>query len=299
VTDGVKRALKGFGNVLGNCLYDREFLKDIQKVKLGPVSTDFLSCLKENIDRRFLQKKPLVPEDLWRRPEHDELFQSSAQAGPSRPHPALDQETRNYVDPPDQPFDNGKYHRSSEHMPADQTVQSVKDEQGFTKPALPSRLDPTTISTPIRAPARDPASRAAGAQARAEALAAGMAITRPTTTEVENFYADDDEALAGIDMLDYMDDPAVRPTSTDLELDGLDGQDLRNVAEETGEEGMGQVSVRTDGFGAPAGNTEEHDRPAEMVGERPEPVRVRSAGGFVYPSATVSFNSASYHGMMH
>lgn len=27
-----------FGNVLGNCLYDKKFLKDIQKVKVVPVS---------------------------------------------------------------------------------------------------------------------------------------------------------------------------------------------------------------------------------------------------------------------
>ena len=26
-TDGMKRALRSFGNVLGNCLYDKEYLK--------------------------------------------------------------------------------------------------------------------------------------------------------------------------------------------------------------------------------------------------------------------------------
>jgi DNA repair and recombination protein RAD52 len=37
VTDGIKRALKHFGNVLGNCLYDREYTKEVQKMRVGPV----------------------------------------------------------------------------------------------------------------------------------------------------------------------------------------------------------------------------------------------------------------------
>jgi len=38
VTDGIKRTLRTFGNVLGMCLYDKRFLTDIKKVKLPPVS---------------------------------------------------------------------------------------------------------------------------------------------------------------------------------------------------------------------------------------------------------------------
>lgn len=38
MTDGIKRALKHFGNVLGNCLYDRDYTKEVQKIKLPPVS---------------------------------------------------------------------------------------------------------------------------------------------------------------------------------------------------------------------------------------------------------------------
>lgn len=32
-TDAMKRALKNFGNLLGNCLYDKEYLSRIHKVK--------------------------------------------------------------------------------------------------------------------------------------------------------------------------------------------------------------------------------------------------------------------------
>ena len=38
VTDATKRALKTFGNVLGNCLYDKEYAKEVVKMRVPPVS---------------------------------------------------------------------------------------------------------------------------------------------------------------------------------------------------------------------------------------------------------------------
>jgi len=38
VTDATKRALKTFGNVLGNCLYDKDYAKEVVKMKVPPVS---------------------------------------------------------------------------------------------------------------------------------------------------------------------------------------------------------------------------------------------------------------------
>lgn len=38
MTDGIKRTLRMFGNVLGNCLYDKKYLADIKKIKVVPVS---------------------------------------------------------------------------------------------------------------------------------------------------------------------------------------------------------------------------------------------------------------------
>jgi len=35
-TDGLKRALRNFGNVLGNCLYDKDYLSRVTKLKIGP-----------------------------------------------------------------------------------------------------------------------------------------------------------------------------------------------------------------------------------------------------------------------
>ena len=36
-TDALKRALRNFGNVLGNCLYDKTYLREVSKIKLPPV----------------------------------------------------------------------------------------------------------------------------------------------------------------------------------------------------------------------------------------------------------------------
>lgn len=38
VTDGVKRALRNFGNLLGNCLYDKSYAQEVVKIKVPPVS---------------------------------------------------------------------------------------------------------------------------------------------------------------------------------------------------------------------------------------------------------------------
>jgi DNA repair and recombination protein RAD52 len=37
-TDALKRALRTFGNILGNCIYDKEFLAKVTKIKVAPVS---------------------------------------------------------------------------------------------------------------------------------------------------------------------------------------------------------------------------------------------------------------------
>jgi DNA recombination protein Rad52 len=37
-TDGLKRALRNFGNILGNCIYDKEYLAKVTKIKIAPVS---------------------------------------------------------------------------------------------------------------------------------------------------------------------------------------------------------------------------------------------------------------------
>ncbi|KAG8921628.1 DNA repair protein rad52 [Tulasnella sp. 418] len=74
VTDGVKRALRSFGNVLGNCLYDKHYTAEVTKIKVPVVKVDRSS--------------------LHRRPE----FAEPSAAGPSRPPPNMANNTTVGVD---------------------------------------------------------------------------------------------------------------------------------------------------------------------------------------------------------
>lgn len=38
MTDATKRALKTFGNLLGNCLYDKKYGEEVMKIKVTVVS---------------------------------------------------------------------------------------------------------------------------------------------------------------------------------------------------------------------------------------------------------------------
>lgn len=63
-TDGMKRALRSFGNVLGNCIYDKDYVKQVTKIKAEPV-------------KRF------DPDNLHRHP--DFIKRDVVRAGPAAP----------------------------------------------------------------------------------------------------------------------------------------------------------------------------------------------------------------------
>ncbi|KAF9244810.1 hypothetical protein DTO013E5_9035 [Penicillium roqueforti] len=68
-TDALKRALRNFGNVLGNCIYDKDYVAKVTKVKAAPGRWDV-----ENLHRHpdFAPlKKPLPPPKQV--PEEDDL----------------------------------------------------------------------------------------------------------------------------------------------------------------------------------------------------------------------------------
>lgn len=43
-TDGLKRALRNFGNLLGNCVYDKDYVAKVTKLKIAPVSGSVDCC---------------------------------------------------------------------------------------------------------------------------------------------------------------------------------------------------------------------------------------------------------------
>lgn len=55
-TDGLKRALRSFGNVLGNCIYDKGFVSQVTKIKAQPVKKFAEDNLHRHAD--FVRQEP-------------------------------------------------------------------------------------------------------------------------------------------------------------------------------------------------------------------------------------------------
>jgi len=60
-TDALKRALRNFGNVLGNCLYDKDFLSRVTKIKVAPSRWD-AENLHRHADFAPVKKETLPTE---------------------------------------------------------------------------------------------------------------------------------------------------------------------------------------------------------------------------------------------
>jgi DNA repair and recombination protein RAD52 len=58
-TDALKRALKNFGNALGNCLYDKDYLSKVTKMKVGSAKWD-PDRLHRHSDHAAVKKEPEV-----------------------------------------------------------------------------------------------------------------------------------------------------------------------------------------------------------------------------------------------
>lgn len=78
-TDALKRALRNFGNVLGNCLYDKDYLHKVTKIKVAPSKWD-----AENL-HRHADYAPIKRESIAGSEEKADAArrQSSGQSGRS------------------------------------------------------------------------------------------------------------------------------------------------------------------------------------------------------------------------
>ncbi|KAJ5875622.1 DNA repair and recombination protein radC [Penicillium subrubescens] len=81
-TDALKRALRNFGNVLGNCVYDKDYLSKVTKIKTGPARWD-VSDLHRHPDFAPIKREPvpnikMVEDDDLPLPRPTEPARSSA-----------------------------------------------------------------------------------------------------------------------------------------------------------------------------------------------------------------------------
>ena len=78
-TDGLKRALRTFGNLLGNCVYDKDYVSKVTKLKVAPVSGDFHSPSQSPW---LNDQTKWDPDDLHRHPDFAPIKKDP---GPSHP----------------------------------------------------------------------------------------------------------------------------------------------------------------------------------------------------------------------
>jgi DNA repair and recombination protein RAD52 len=71
-TDALKRALRNFGNVLGNCIYDKDYLSKVTKIKAPPVKWDV-----DNLHRHSTVA-PVIPKQVVEAPKVEEKNQAMA-----------------------------------------------------------------------------------------------------------------------------------------------------------------------------------------------------------------------------
>ncbi|KAL8780591.1 MAG: hypothetical protein Q9213_006388 [Squamulea squamosa] len=128
-TDGMKRALRNFGNILGNCVYDKDFVAKVSKIKVGPTRwdpdnlhrhADYAPVKKESVAHQsegIAQTKrenapgngATEPEDEFATDDFDEVdFSDSHEFGPSDEH--LAQFMPSDANAADSQTSNGQHH---------------------------------------------------------------------------------------------------------------------------------------------------------------------------------------------
>lgn len=63
-TDALKRALRNFGNVLGNCIYDKDYLTKVTKVKVRPATKWDVEGLHRHSDYAPAKKESEPAQDI-------------------------------------------------------------------------------------------------------------------------------------------------------------------------------------------------------------------------------------------
>ncbi|GJE94785.1 Rad52/22 family double-strand break repair protein-domain-containing protein [Phanerochaete sordida] len=116
VTDGMKRALRNFGNLLGNCLYDKSYTQEVVKMKVVPPKFD--------------------PSELHRRPECDP---NRNNAGPSKPPPAASSSTSAPVSGPSGANNYAANQSAPQPMPPPPHAQGASGTTTFTNNSAPSK----------------------------------------------------------------------------------------------------------------------------------------------------------------
>lgn len=70
-TDALKRALRNFGNILGNCVYDKDYVARVTKLKVAPVRSA-VSPGTGDVDHVTVEMGPKQPPQTHRLRPYEE-----------------------------------------------------------------------------------------------------------------------------------------------------------------------------------------------------------------------------------
>ncbi|PIL23388.1 hypothetical protein GSI_14699 [Ganoderma sinense ZZ0214-1] len=223
VTDAVKRSLRNFGNLLGNCLYDKAYTQEVVKIKVPPPKFDRADLHRRpEFDETKANFSNLPQTSTSSAPLHNSSSSASSSSVAGSFHPIAKPEPASTMLPPPAPF----------HRP-----NAVSTPNGKGKEAEPQRRPPSNVGgiaqrTAERHAARlkaiqeaqeaqlreDEAARAAAAvssstsaSVSAEAAPHAAASTTTDSQEDEYHFPSDDDALYATVDLDGLDDGVGRP----------------------------------------------------------------------------------------
>ncbi|XP_068217710.1 uncharacterized protein [Palaemon carinicauda] len=159
VTDGMKRALKSFGNALGNCLSNKDYLRFIGKAPAAPLpqltSEDLLHDVNETglaaIRRRALQEgrfgktEESSPEEFARHKKSN----ADLVAGPCKQENENRRNIALIKDIKVEPFSrNTELSTETKSLPANQSLMSTKQINGVTNASLQGQST-STFNRPV------------------------------------------------------------------------------------------------------------------------------------------------------
>ena len=211
VTDALKRSLRNFGNLLGNCLYDKSYTQEVVKIKVQPPKFD-----KNELHRRpeFAESKP-KPVASTSAPMNTKVDLSasasaSTSAKPSSsipPHmrseatPNAKPSTSSHVTPPP-PYnrnDSASTARKGLNTPIQTPVQRGSAIQISTRPQQQPR--PQQPRQPHQPQSQSPEEPAIQDQPQAqEPQDQEPSIPDPEHGDESFSYSDDDAFLAAVDL---------------------------------------------------------------------------------------------------
>lgn len=161
-TDALKRALRNFGNVLGNCLYDKDYLSKVTKVKVAPSKWD-ADNLHRHPDYAPIKKEAIADPAPAQASKEVVRRQTSVQSGVSFGSAEFEDDfgasgldDADFAHPDEVRLDDSVHQPES---PANKIVSGQQQKQGVQRmhsmPQLrPPNVQPPQLVTGAQAPQR-------------------------------------------------------------------------------------------------------------------------------------------------